>query len=253
MNIRETRVENAGSEGVPRMTRDEAELCVPIHRATYPSLLILDDGSDQTGEPVRIRKSSIEIGRSQGDLEFPAERLMSSQHCKIELQELESGVWGWVLTDLDSRHGLFVRVESFVAKPGMQFLCGGSKFSVGGPASSLTSADLKTGYTPFVDKANASCELIIDCYSVAQQSTSVKLRQSLVIGNEFRDDGCPVKDPFVDYQHATMTRMSDNEWRVTDNESLNGIWLRVKSVQLDETRAFLAGEQRFLFQPGFGN
>lgn len=253
MNFRVTKIENASPADEPRMTRDEAEPYVPMHRATYPNLLVLDDGSDNAGELLRIRRGTFEIGRNEGDINFPAERLMSAQHCKIELREIEPNAWCWLLSDLDSRHGLFLRLDSFVAKPGMQFLCGGSKFSVGGPSSSLTTADLKLGYSPFVDKSSDSCELTIDCYSVAQESLAVKLKQSLVIGSGVRENGCSVKDPFVDYEHATMELISENKWQVTDRESLNGLWLRVKSVQLDDSHMFLAGEQRFVFQPGLGN
>ena len=42
-------------------------------------LVVIDDGANE-GEVVRIRKDEFKIGRSEGDLVIPHEKLMSSSH-----------------------------------------------------------------------------------------------------------------------------------------------------------------------------
>jgi hypothetical protein len=53
-------------------------------------------------------------------------------------------------------------------------------------------------------------------------------------------------DPLVDARHARLFRDPKGRWRLDNNKSLNGIWLRVDKVSLDGTGQFLLGEQRFL-------
>ena len=51
----------------------------------------------------------------------------------------------------------------------------------------------------------------------------------------------------MDAQHARLHR-DKGQWYVTNNGSLNGLWLRVKSIPLEKACQFRLGEQRFLFR-----
>jgi hypothetical protein len=55
-------------------------------------------------------------------------------------------------------------------------------------------------------------------------------------------------DPFVEAQHARLYRDRAGQWHVANNGSLNGLWLRVKSIPLDRACQFRLGEQRFHFR-----
>src|SRR5581483_9245784 len=72
------------------------------------------------GACVLARGTTLQIGSSVGDFVFPSDSLVSEQHCLIEEQ---AGTI--LLSDLDSRTGVFVRIK------GEQELVGGDEMMVG--------------------------------------------------------------------------------------------------------------------------
>jgi pSer/pThr/pTyr-binding forkhead associated (FHA) protein len=75
----------------------------------YPSAFrlnqILEGGL--VGMTVCTRGNSIQIGREDGDLNFPADVYMSGRHATVEEREGK-----YLLTDLDSRNGTYVRIKA---------------------------------------------------------------------------------------------------------------------------------------------
>jgi pSer/pThr/pTyr-binding forkhead associated (FHA) protein/RNA polymerase subunit RPABC4/transcription elongation factor Spt4 len=75
----------------------------------YPSAFrlnqILEGGS--IGMTVCTRGSSIQIGREDGDLNFPADVYMSARHATVEEREGK-----YYLTDMDSRNGTYLRIKA---------------------------------------------------------------------------------------------------------------------------------------------
>lgn len=75
----------------------------------YPSAFrlnqILEGGS--IGMTVCTRGTSIQIGREDGDLNFPADIYMSARHATVEEREGK-----YFLTDLDSRNGTYLRIKA---------------------------------------------------------------------------------------------------------------------------------------------
>ncbi|MCC6215471.1 MAG: FHA domain-containing protein [Polyangiaceae bacterium] len=75
----------------------------------YPSSFrlnqILDGGS--LGMTVCALGTSLNIGREDGDLNFPGDVYMSARHCTVEEREGR-----FVLTDHDSRNGTYVRIKA---------------------------------------------------------------------------------------------------------------------------------------------
>ena len=75
----------------------------------YPSAFrlnqILEAGS--IGMTVVARGNSLAIGREDGDLNFPGDVYMSPKHVSVEEREGK-----FVLTDLDSRNGTYVRIKT---------------------------------------------------------------------------------------------------------------------------------------------
>jgi pSer/pThr/pTyr-binding forkhead associated (FHA) protein len=75
----------------------------------YPSAFrvnqVLEGGS--IGMTVCARGNSLQIGREDGDLNFPSDVFMSAKHCNIEEQNGK-----FFLTDHNSRNGTYVRVKT---------------------------------------------------------------------------------------------------------------------------------------------
>ena len=78
----------------------------------YPSAFrlnqILEGGA--IGMTVCARGSSLQIGREDGDLNFPSDVFLSGKHCTVEEKEGK-----FVLTDWDSRNGTYVRIKTDTA------------------------------------------------------------------------------------------------------------------------------------------
>lgn len=66
---------------------------------------ILEGGS--TGMTVCARGNSLNIGREDGDLNFPGDVYMSAKHCAVEEQDGK-----FTLTDLDSKNGTYLRIKA---------------------------------------------------------------------------------------------------------------------------------------------
>ncbi len=75
----------------------------------YPSAFrlnqLLEGGA--IGMTVCARGSSLQIGREDGDLNFPNDVFMSGKHCTIQERDGK-----FVLTDFESRNGTYLRIKS---------------------------------------------------------------------------------------------------------------------------------------------
>lgn len=75
----------------------------------YPSAFrlnqILEGGA--IGMTVCARGTTLQIGREDGDLNFPGDLFMSAKHCTVEERDGK-----FLLTDLDSRNGTYVRIKA---------------------------------------------------------------------------------------------------------------------------------------------
>jgi hypothetical protein len=66
---------------------------------------VLEGGA--IGMTVCARGSTLQIGREDGDLNFPGDVFMSAKHCSVEERDGK-----YFLTDLDSRNGTYVRIKA---------------------------------------------------------------------------------------------------------------------------------------------
>ena len=85
-------------------------------------LTVFDDGKTD-GEMTRIRDQRFTIGRTEGDLYIPLDGRISGKHVEITHQFV-GGLHRWVSTDLQSTHGMFVRVSRTVLADKAEFLVG---------------------------------------------------------------------------------------------------------------------------------
>ena len=105
----------------------------PTVRSPVAVLTVYDDGK-LDGEVIRIRSPRFVIGRTEGDLKIPIDGRMSSRHVEITLQAA-GGVNRWVVTDLQSTHGMFVRVSRTVLADRAEFLVGNGRYRFDSPQS----------------------------------------------------------------------------------------------------------------------
>ncbi len=108
-----------------------ATLFRPTVRPPIAVLTVWDDGK-LDGEVIRIRDQRFVIGRSEGDLKIPIDGRISSRHIEITLQTV-GGQHRWVVTDLQSTHGMFVRVSRTVLAERAEFLVGNGRYRFDSP------------------------------------------------------------------------------------------------------------------------
>ena len=233
-------------------TLDESIHFSPRHRPIYPRLVILDDGED-SGEVFRLRSQTITIGRSGCDLSFPAEGLMSGSHAKIVYHELTPGHWSWVLEDQSSRNGIFVRQQEFLLLPGCEFLIGGTKMFVHGDLPIPKALGIATPLVVplLADKRQVkrSWELELRPYMFSQEPLTIPFQgREFFLGRHAEGADALSTDLFVEPEHALVQKIGPSTWKLVDQNSLNGIWLRVLRAVLSQTTSFIVGEQRFRFE-----
>jgi pSer/pThr/pTyr-binding forkhead associated (FHA) protein len=195
----------------------------PVVRGPMALLHIVDDGRED-GETIRVRGDRLVIGRSEGDVRIPHDISMSSAHAAIE--RLPEG--GWLLADLGSATGTFVRVTTARLKHGSIILVGATRLRfdvidmteawlVELPLHGLGRRYECHGPSSSVGRAADGCQIVID-------------------------------DPFVSPVHARVHR-TQRGWRI-ENVGMNGLWVRLDApVALSAPAQFQCGEQRFVFVP----
>jgi len=230
----------------------------PTVRPPIAILTVLDDGAT-TGEVFRIRDDQFVIGRSEGDLKLPFDELLSSRHLAINRQ-IFKGNWRWVVTDLQSKNGVFFRVSKAPLAHNTEFLIGRGCYrfqifqqtgpdtqawnlaSAPAPGTKAFQADLKTGTVTITEIVRGGTGARINL-----------LKDSYTIGSSTKCDIVRSDDPFTNQEHATLTRSERGTWVVQNNGTRNGVWVRLPQISISRGGAceFQAGEQRFKL--GFGN
>jgi pSer/pThr/pTyr-binding forkhead associated (FHA) protein len=223
----------------------------PTSRPPFPVLTIFDDGKNE-GEVVRIRDQRFVIGRTEGDLHIPLDSRISSRHVEITLQTL-GAMHRWVVTDLQSMHGMFVRVSRSVLPDRAEFLVGNGRYRFETPqalaeATTDEAADSAgfgqtggwtDGASPF--RAPAVTELFGN--EIGNRTLLVK--PEYWIGSDPTCQICRPDDPFCEPRHVHLFRGSKGAWHAEHNKTLNGLWVRMTQIVVESTVRFQIGEQRF--------
>ena len=122
-----------GSPHIPELVAANEETYRPVIRPAMPILTVLDDGSVDEGEQIRIRKDSFVIGRSSGDLVIPNDTTVSGRHAEIRLTT-SRGQRQWMLHNLESVNGTFVRVSTANLVDDAIIILGSRRFRLEKPA-----------------------------------------------------------------------------------------------------------------------
>ena len=223
----------------------------PTARPPVPMLIVFDDGRME-GEVIRLREPRFLIGRTEGDLRFPLDGRMSSRHVEITYQFV-GGLHRWVVTDLQSTHGMFVRVSKTVLADKAEILVGNGRYRFDAPQPE---ASVTADYAP--DEANrGSTRGWDDGPSPFRPPAFTELLGSeignriLLVKNEYwigSDPSCPIcrpDDPFCEPRHVRLYRKPQGAWHAEHNKTPNGLWLRMSQITVDAMVHFQIGEQRF--------
>jgi len=156
----------------------------------------------------------------------------------------------WVLRDLGSANGTFVRCARTVLRPESLILLGGRRLrfrlAEAQPAEPVGSHTLAVDVRGFRGGAGgwpSLCEM-------GQASRGLELTLAggdLTIGRPGRGNAIEIDDPQIAARHARVIRDSAGRWVLEALPSLNGVWAQVAAVELASVCRFQIGEQRFLF------
>lgn len=230
-------------------THDSDERPVrPVLRAGVPVLTALDDGTLANGEQFRLREERFVIGRSEGNLVIPIDRTLSGKHAEIRWSE-NRGQHRWLLQDLETSNGTFVRVSSATLFPDTIVILGARRFRLVHPFTKLSQP--RDGSTTNLDKQDAPSALWPTLTETGTSATALSFplsQQEVKIGR--LGGGCTISidDPHLAKHHATISRTANGSWKIFPAaQTTNGVWVNIRSVVLTTHCYFRCGEQFFRF------
>ncbi len=223
----------------------------PTARPPMAILTVHDDGKSD-GEVFRIRDGRFLIGRTEGDLRIPHDGRISSRHVEITRQQI-GALYRWVVTDLQSTNGMFVRVSRTPLADRAEFLVGGGRYRFDAPKDDpAATADhvakgggsegtqgWEDGPSPF--RPAALTELI----GSEIGNRLLLSKPEYWIGTDPTCAICRPDDPFCEPFHVRLSRGGKGAWLAEHNKSLNGLWLRVAQIPVESVLHFQIGEQQF--------
>jgi hypothetical protein len=230
----------------------------PEQRPPMALLCILDDGKAD-GELVRIRADRTVLGRVEGDVRIPHDGLMSGRHAEIVRQPARDG-WRWVLTDLKSTNGTWIRIGSTQLRHQNEFMVGHGhyRFEVAPAATAPTAATAPVLPEPPAGGGTlawASSPVVATAAALVDLTPGSPGQRFALTAAEYwigRDaHACLIARPddtHASPRHARLHRDARGHWTIDNHRSTNGLWLRVDDIPLGANCQFRLGEQRFLFR-----
>jgi pSer/pThr/pTyr-binding forkhead associated (FHA) protein len=236
----------------PKIEMRPAEAFRPTARPPLALLTVFDDG-ESDGEVIRMRAPRFIIGRTHGDLRIPFDNRISSRHVEITHQ-LVGESQRWVVTDLQSRHGLFVRVSRALLSDKSEILVGTGRYRfdaapVSDPratkhfaiqADSNDTHGISEGVGAFF-RPPALTEIL--GRDIGNRVLLVK--SEYWIGSDPDCSVCRADDLYCEPHHARIHSDDGGQWFADHNKARNGLWLRMTQVKVESSIQFQIGEQRF--------
>ncbi|HEX7375718.1 MAG TPA: FHA domain-containing protein [Pirellulales bacterium] len=228
----------------------------PSLRPTMAVLTVCDDGKSD-GEQFRLRDGRFVIGRAEGDLIIPHDGMISSRHVEITRQSA-GGQQRWIITDLQSTNGLFVRISRTLLADQSELLVGKGRYRLLAPSSDGSAT---ADYSPPEGARNMTQAWGADGAAPAIPALVELIGNSLanrvpLIGGEYwigADPSCAIcrsGDPFCEGRHARLSRDAKGNWQAEQAKTVNGLWFRVPQVVCESAVQFQIGEQRFRLKVG---
>jgi hypothetical protein len=230
----------------------EAQAEQPVLRPPIAYLCVLDDGKTE-GEWVRLRADRTVIGRTEGDVRIPHDGAISGQHAELVRQRIAAG-FRWLLADLKSTNGTFVRVGATILRHENELLIGLGRYRF--EAAAAAAAPLPPGAPQQTTQAWSGAPVHSLVPSLVELGPSGPLRRINLTLPEYwigRDPkSCAIARPddvLANARHARLHRDAKGQWHIENNKSLNGLWLRIiDPMPLGSACQFRMGEQRFIFR-----
>jgi pSer/pThr/pTyr-binding forkhead associated (FHA) protein len=223
----------------------------PTIRPPVPMLTIFDDGK-MDGEVIRLREPKFVIGRTEGDLKFPMDGRISSRHIEIT-QQVVGGLHRWVVTDLQSMHGLFVRVSRTALADKAEFLAGNGRYRLDAPQPEIGATANYASNEPDHSETRGWTEgagpfrppALTEMLGREIGNRILLIKGEYWIGSDPSCQVCRPDDPFCDPRHVRLYRGPKGGWHAEHNKTQNGLWLRMAQITVDGMIQFQIGEQRF--------
>ena len=222
----------------------------PAMRAAVPILTVLDDGSLETGQEIRIRQRVFTIGRCAGDLILPNDPALSGQHAELRITE-HRGMPRWVLHDTGSTNHTFVRVNAVRLYPDTVLILGAQRYRLqpSAPQPSYTAGPRAEATCPvaFDEHAASPCDALVEVCGSVPGRVFPLVAPRLSVGRDAHRCQIHIDDPGLAGVHAELLQESDGGWRIVAGPTLNGVWISTRSTRLTACCYFQCGEQRFRF------
>ena len=220
----------------------------PRLRPAAPIVTVLDDGFHDFGEDHRLRGEVTTIGRSGGDIQIPNDVSMSHVHAEIR-RTTANGVHHWLLRDVGSTNGTFVRCQTGTLHDQAIVIIGSRRFRLRNPLRPNDVGEAAT-YTQAHDFAH----LPDNVWPIFEETTErgspilFPLKFPVVtIGRRGGGADIELDDPLLAHRHATLKRLRDGSWAVLAEKTRNGVWVSVTAIGLTRYCFFRCGEQQFRF------
>jgi pSer/pThr/pTyr-binding forkhead associated (FHA) protein len=223
----------------------------PMVRPALAVLTVCDDGRND-GEVIRIRTPRFVIGRTEGDLCIPIDGRISSRHVEITLQTIAGRHHRWVVTDLQSTHGLFVRVSRVRLRESCEFMVGGGRYQfdaprqdTGGSVEALaTDERLETTHGWADPSSDVQAPALTELVGNQIGNRLLLVNSEYWIGSDGDCAICRSSDPFCEPRHVRVYRTAKGIWHAENNKTANGLWVRMPQVVAESLIQFQIGEQR---------
>jgi len=220
----------------------------PLIRPLVPRLTLLDDGEQVAGETIRLREAVTMIGRTEGQIRLPHDPLVSARHAEV-VREGSARPHRWVLRDLGSSNGTFVRCARTILRPESLVMLGRRRFRFRSPEVAAAES-LRADATISIDMSTARSPGRAMLVETGQTASPLEIpldASGLVIGRTGAGNAVEIDDPLLASRHARVVSDAAGRWLLEALPSLNGVWVQVTAVHLATTCRFQTGEQRFLF------
>lgn len=221
----------------------------PEIRPLVPKLVILDDGEQAVGETRWLREQATVIGRSEGEIRLSHDPLVSGRHAEL-FRESIARPHRWLLRDLGSANGTFVRCSRTPLRPGGIIILGSRRFRFRRPqAKEGAEADLPNG-TLMADVAGLNAlawPALVETTQARDPLEIVLSAPDLSLGRPGHQNAIEIDDPLLAATHARIRRQHSGQWMLEALPSVNGIWVQIQAIALAPVSRFQVGEQRFLF------
>src|SRR5262249_24419900 len=157
----------------------------------------------------------------------------------------------WVITDLQTTNGLFVRVSRTALGDKAEFLVGAGRYrfeAATARAADTPDAPRSVGADPSnrrrVRRTSSGHPMLVELNGLTPARIPLT-KPECWIGSDPECAICRSGDPFVEPRHVRLYRDADGTWHAQNNKSANGLWYRVPQITVGEACLFQIGEQRF--------